>query len=83
MDLLKDLIRINNELLIQELSKNMDEENQQLFRSEFSKENNILFTISREYKIDGYEKKVIAFNKNKKDIQLNCIRNNTIGASQP
>lgn len=83
MDLLKDLIKISNELLIQELSENMDEENYQLFHSEFIKQNNILFTISREYKIDTYGKKVDAFNKQKKDIQLNSIRNNANGAPQP
>jgi len=83
MDLFKDLIKISNELLIEKLSENMDEENYQLFQSEFIKQNNILFTISREYKIDGYEKKIDAFNKKKKDIQLNSIRNNVNGASQP
>tara|TARA_Y100001958_G_C20645338_1_gene175944 strand:+ start:30 stop:236 length:207 start_codon:yes stop_codon:yes gene_type:complete len=58
MDLLKDLIKINNEYYLNEISKDMEITEKEKFIKEYNKNNNRLFTKTKYYTLDNYQNKI-------------------------
>ncbi len=60
MDFLKDLMKINNELYLEKISKekNLDIDETILFINKYNKSNNRLFKCQKKYTIDEYQTKI-------------------------
>ena len=60
MDFLKELLELNNEIYLNELTKdkNLSEEEKIKFIQKYNKRNNRLFTPCKKYKIDEYKLKI-------------------------
>ena len=60
MDFLKELLELNNEIYLNQLSteKKQDEKEKIKFIQKYNKRNNRLFTPCKQYKIDEYQLKI-------------------------
>ena len=63
MDFLKDLIKINNDILLDNLIKKriLNKEESKVFIKYYDKHNNRLFVLCKRYNIDDYEQKIIRY----------------------
>ena len=66
MDFLKELIEINNEIMLKEYSKKYISENEENylekrieFINKYNKKNNSLFTLCKKYNIDDYYQRLL------------------------
>ena len=63
MDFLKDLIKINNDILLNDLinKQSLNKEESKKFIETYDKHNNKLFILCKKYHINDYEKEIIRY----------------------